>query len=104
MTMKNSLVKRLISLVLLVGTAGLVLGAVYAFRRNCEAFGCPNAAGLWSAWTLVYAVVGVCGLRLRTGLVPGTPSRKMVSASLGVLAALGLTLVGYWVLTRGAVG
>jgi hypothetical protein len=100
--MKNSLAKRFLSLVLLVGSAALVLGAAYALRRNCESFGCPNATFLWSAWTCVYALIGVCGLRLRAGLLPGTPSRRMVMASLGVLAALGITLVGYWMLTRSA--
>jgi hypothetical protein len=100
--MKNSLAKRFLSLVLLVASAGLVLGASYAFRRNCEGFGCPNATVLWSAWAGVYALIAICGLRLRTGLLPGTSSRKLVTASLSVLAALGVTLVCYWVLTRNA--
>lgn len=100
--MKNSLAKRFLSLVLLVGSAGLVLAAAYAFRRNCESFGCPNATVLWSVWTVVYAVIGVCGLRLRAGLLPATPSRKMVTASLGVLAMLGMALIGYWLLAHGA--
>lgn len=101
-TMKNSLVKRFLSLVMLVASAGLVLGAAYAFRRNCEGFGCPNAPLLWSAWGGVYVAIAACGLRLRAGLVPGTPSSRVVTVSLGVLALLGLALVAYWALAHRA--
>lgn len=100
--MKNSLAKRFLSLVLLAASAGLVLGAVYAFRRNCEGFGCPNATGLWSAWAGIYALIAACGLRLRAGLLPGTSTRKLVTVSLVVLAVLGVALVGYWVLEHNA--
>lgn len=100
--MKNSWANRFLSLVLLAASAGLVLEATYAFRRNCEGFGCPNASLLWGAWAGVYTVVGVSGLRLVTGLLPGTPARRVVTLSLAVLAVLGLALVGYWALTHNA--
>ena len=100
--MKNSFVGGLFSLVFAICCAGLVLGASYALRRNCEGFGCPNAVVLWSAWIGVYLVVGSCGLRLRTGLLPGTRSRTMVSVSLAVLAVLGVALAGYWWLIHDA--
>ncbi len=98
--MKNSLLNRLLGFVLLVASAGLVLGALYAFRRNCEGFGCPNAGLLWGSWAAVYAVVGASGASLRRRLLPGTPSRRAVTFSLGVLAALGVVLVGYWAVAR----
>lgn len=100
--MKNAFAKRLLSLVLLVGTGCLVLGAAYALRRNCESFGCPNAGVLWTAWTAVYAVVVTCGLRLRAALLPKSPSRAIVTASLAALAVLGIVLSGYWLLVHNA--
>jgi predicted membrane protein len=100
--MKNSLTNRLLSLVLLLGSVGLVFGAAYAFRRSCESFGCPNSPILWSAWTILYAVIGAIGLRLRSKLMPGTNSRAIATTSLVVLAVLGITLASYWVLARRA--
>ena len=94
--MKNSFMRRFLCLLLLVCSAILVLGASYALRIRCEAFGCPNAGILWSIWTLIYLAIGTMGLRLRTGLVPGTPTRTLASACLATLAAVGLALAGYW--------
>jgi hypothetical protein len=93
--MKNSLVKRALSLLLAVCSAILALGATYALRRRCEAFGCPNSGILWTAWTIIYVATGAIGVRLRAGLVPGTPSRTLASGSLAVLAVLGVLLASY---------
>lgn len=99
---KNSLIQRLLSVVLIVPTAGLALGAVWALRRNCEGFGCPNAGTLWSAWIAVYLLVLGCGWRLRGGLLPGSPSRRIASACLAVLALIGALLAGYGSFVDGA--
>lgn len=94
--MKNSFSKRALSGLFGVCAAILVLGAIYGLRRRCEAFGCPNSTILWFMWALACLATGALGLRLRSGLVPGTASRRVTSIALAVLAVLAVGLAGYW--------
>lgn len=102
MTLINTFMSWLLSLVFAVCTTGLVLGATYAFRRNCEDFGCPNSAIFWSIWIGVYLIAGASGLGLRKAQKPGTRSRVITTVCLALLAALGAALAGYWWLIHDA--
>ena len=85
--------------VLLVGA--VFWAAAYAWGLRCEGFGCTGVGIVWGMWAGLCGLAAVLGPMLRSFLLQQPVWNKAVGWAWGLQSALGLVLLGYWLLKQG---